>query len=231
MDRLGKGGTPILDIPDGRMHQGKTAFTLIELLIVVAIIGILAAIAVPNFLNAQARAKTSRARSDIRNMEQTVTLYILDNGKRPIDCDDPGADQYFGGMPCGRSGVDFPAWVKDIPEFGSASRFMSFAQYKIFTTPIAYMTSPPMDAFCGNCALSYNTRFSSGLKQSESYTFSSIGADKMTGDWGFFYLPATSYRGAQYDPSNGIISRGDIYVANVSTDPQSGVKPGRYGFQ
>lgn len=213
------------------MNVSRTAFTLIELLIVVAIIGILAAIAVPNFLNAQARAKTAGARSDIRNMEQVATLYVLDNAKRPIDCDDPGSQQYYGGMPCGVSGRDYPSWLSDIPEFTSASKFMSFAQYKIFTTPVAYMTSPPRDAFCGNCALSYNTRFSSGLKQSESFTFSSIGADKMTGDWGFFYLPSTSYRGAQYDPSNGIISRGDIYVATVYTDPVSGVKPGRYGFK
>jgi len=53
-------------------------FTLIELLIVVAIIGVLAAIAVPNFLNAQIRAKVARVYSDIHALGQAQEMYRID---------------------------------------------------------------------------------------------------------------------------------------------------------
>lgn len=59
------------------------AFTLIELLIVVAIIGILAAIAVPNFLNAQIRAKVARVQSDMQALSTAMESYRLDRNNYP----------------------------------------------------------------------------------------------------------------------------------------------------
>ncbi len=64
-------------------NKYERAFTLIELLIVVAIIGILAAIAVPNFLQAQIRAKISRAASDQRTISVALDNYFLDHNSYP----------------------------------------------------------------------------------------------------------------------------------------------------
>ncbi|MFH1742052.1 MAG: prepilin-type N-terminal cleavage/methylation domain-containing protein [bacterium] len=59
--------------------KGEKGFTLIELLIVVAIIGILAAIAVPNFMNARVRAKVSKAVSEEKTLAEACFMYALDN--------------------------------------------------------------------------------------------------------------------------------------------------------
>src|SRR6056300_980877 len=66
-----------------RSRQLNRAFTLIELLIVVLIIAILAAIAVPNFLEFQTRAKVSRVKSDHRSLATAIEAYYVDNNQYP----------------------------------------------------------------------------------------------------------------------------------------------------
>ena len=61
----------------------KRGFTLIELLIVVAIIAILAAIAVPNFLEAQVRSKVARSMADMRSISLALESYKIDNNLYP----------------------------------------------------------------------------------------------------------------------------------------------------
>lgn len=61
----------------------QKGFTLIELLIVVAIIGIIAAIAIPNLLNAINRGRQKRTMADIRSIATAVEAYTVDNNFYP----------------------------------------------------------------------------------------------------------------------------------------------------
>lgn len=92
-------------------------FTLIELLIVVAIIGILAAIAVPNYMNARIRAKWSQSQANLKMLADSLEMYFLDHNSYPNDHD---LDAYY------RS-----------PQFGL---FM-------LTSPVAYTNTLPAQPF------------------------------------------------------------------------------------
>lgn len=63
--------------------RNKRGFTLIEILIVVAIIGILAAIAVPNVTRALQTAKTNADAANIASLQNAVEMYYIDNGAWP----------------------------------------------------------------------------------------------------------------------------------------------------
>jgi type IV pilus assembly protein PilA len=64
----------------GELDSPDTGFTLIELLVVIIIIGILAAIAIPVYLNQRQRAYDAAAKSDIRNLAQYEEAYLVSYG-------------------------------------------------------------------------------------------------------------------------------------------------------
>lgn len=108
------------------------AFTLIELLIVIAIILILIAIALPNFLEAQQRAKVARASADMRSISIALESYSLDWRKYPTMIV-PG---FSGGIPP-LAGSNLKWWY--VPDS--------------LTSPIAYLTdSNLLCPFGGNYA-------------------------------------------------------------------------------
>lgn len=132
----------------------KKGFTLIELLIVVAIIAILAAIAVPNFLEAQVRSKVSRVRADHRTVATGVEIYYLDNNQYPT---------FFGGTapPAALVSAFEVVLENPSPAYDAIDECRTFAlpQPGVFnsintiTSPISYVSSYPADPFADSRGL------------------------------------------------------------------------------
>ncbi len=65
-----------------KLNKKRAGFTLVEIMIVVAIIALLAAIAVPGFLRARKRSQASKVLNDLRLISAAVDQYAIENGKK-----------------------------------------------------------------------------------------------------------------------------------------------------
>lgn len=184
----------------------RLGFTLIELLIVVAIIGILAAIAVPNFLNAQIRAKIARTYSDLRMLDQQNTIRKTDINKWMVDGNDGTAvTDEICGMPwpysfCGT------APTKLANGFSGFDNMFNCQIYAQLTTPIAYIGTPPVDPFQHGVYYGYETRDCPN-KGGSHYILFAAGPDGDVGDW------ITDRKAKPYKSSNGLVSNGDVWLS------------------
>ncbi|MFH1739181.1 MAG: prepilin-type N-terminal cleavage/methylation domain-containing protein [bacterium] len=190
--------------------MNRAAFTLIELLIVVAIIGILAAIAVPNFLNAQHRARLSRTYADMKALMIAFDSYAIDNGMHYPPDDNSGV----------------------LPDPGESGT------YNRLTTPVAYIGSIPHDTWLTEKTHSSETmyqladnlryfeywgkfskdeyRVKKWTEQGLFYLMRSLGPDliRQMESGNIYQIFRGGNRRISYNNSNGLNSRGDIIASN-----------------
>lgn len=202
----------------------QNAFTLIELLIVVLIIAILAAIAIPNFMEFQTRAKISRVKNDYRTLATGLEAYSVDEGTYPArNLYLVGTNHYF--------------------DRGLQS----------LTTPIAYLATLPADPF-GDIEYSdrkiiEHYEFGSGKAgvhasygnnfPNDIWMLESAGPDNYEETHGSvpFYTTNFPWVGTEpseanirtlvalfYDPSNGTASRGQLFRVGGAPPPELAIK-------
>lgn len=219
-------------IDQNKRGLGKTAmngFTLIELLIVVAIIAILAAIAVPNFLEAQTRAKASRVKADLRTVATGLEAYRVDNN------DYPPNDGLFNVLPIfittpvaylGSTQLLDPFTDKELdPVYGNLAQFYSY-QKILNCESISILTDCQefMEAVAGGVPAPVEAVdspvFNDGAIQKYGpWRMISNGPDRVYSDSTTFSADAPLY-GSDiiYDPTNGTTSWGNILRTQKSSE-------------
>jgi len=110
------------------MRKKEDGFTLIELLIVIAIIGILAAIAIPNLLNAVQRGKQKRTMSDMRALATAIEAYSVDSNFYPPAACNAGIYTTSGNALNLSSFTNLtPTYIAHVPVQDGWGRFLSYA--------------------------------------------------------------------------------------------------------
>jgi prepilin-type N-terminal cleavage/methylation domain-containing protein len=198
------------------MFKKSAGFTLVELLIVVAIIAILAAIAVPSMIEAQTRAKVSRVFADLRTNRIAVEAYAVDQNVYPRMSwgQAPFGDTYEGqGSPfqpiSGTLGYWMTTPIAYLQQFDNLDPFATSiriqADARIYTYHDAKTRRFIQSVSPGNpYTPEDNQAFADNFGE---YALMSIGPDV---DLGPFYI--------QYDPTNGTSSPGNIWFSQKNQD-------------
>jgi prepilin-type N-terminal cleavage/methylation domain-containing protein len=194
----------------------RSGFTLIELLIVVAIIAILAAIAVPNFLEAQTRAKVSRAKADIRSLATALEAYRIDGNAYPNDFQSPGYYWYITGAVSTPIAYITSSFLQDPfrgnttpfhlpPEIYGRLRYVNFiAGRDAWPSQGGGGVSAVRTTFLMNAA-----QWTDAINLHGQWKLSSSGPDREAEDPGAAGDPFLLNL-LIYDPTNGTLSKGDI---------------------
>lgn len=144
------------------MGRPTRAFTLIELLIVIAIILILIAIALPNFLEAQVRAKVTKAAGDMRALGQAVESFRIDHSFLLIDMWDDNT-------PIGAEYLLTTPPFKDIADPSPNTRLM-FDVMAPLTSPVQYIGEIPQDPLLHDPPKDF-ARSTNWISRTDTYTY------------------------------------------------------------
>ncbi len=116
-------------------HKNTSGFTLIELLIVIAIIGILAAIAIPQFNQYKARAYDTASKADLHNLYLACKAYWSDNGSDQICTMTATSDPAYGFKSSPGVSIGIP------PDTGTEASFAATAKHNSSTTTFTMNSS------------------------------------------------------------------------------------------